>query len=133
MAVSRGYAVDRGFVRAVRGLSRFRGDASARTWLLTVTRHACTDELRKRRRRRRRDALLGALGLDGETLSPDASHTSTVDDLLARLEPERRAAFVLTQQLGLSYDEAAAICECPAGTCRLAGVSGPHRSHRPAR
>jgi len=38
--------------------------------------------------------------------------------LLAGLEPERRAAFVLTQMIGCSYAEAAAICGCPVGTIR---------------
>jgi RNA polymerase sigma-70 factor (ECF subfamily) len=40
------------------------------------------------------------------------------DDLMAALDPDRRAAFVLTQMLGCSYAEAAAICDCPVGTIR---------------
>lgn len=106
------------FVRALRGLSRFRGDASARTWLFAVTKHTCMDELRVRHRRRRRDASRAALALGREPVAPDASQTSTVDDLLGRLDPERRAAFVLTQHLGLSYDEASVVCECATGTIR---------------
>jgi RNA polymerase sigma-70 factor (ECF subfamily) len=38
--------------------------------------------------------------------------------LLAALQEERRAAFVLTQVIGCSYAEAAAICGCPVGTIR---------------
>jgi RNA polymerase sigma-70 factor (ECF subfamily) len=38
--------------------------------------------------------------------------------VLAGLEPDRRAAFVLTQMIGCSYAEAAAICGCPVGTIR---------------
>ena len=38
--------------------------------------------------------------------------------LVAGLEPDRRAAFVLTQMIGCSYAEAAAICDCPVGTIR---------------
>ena len=34
------------------------------------------------------------------------------------MEPGRRAAFVLTQMLGCSYAEAAAVCGCPVGTIR---------------
>jgi RNA polymerase sigma-70 factor (ECF subfamily) len=41
-----------------------------------------------------------------------------VSDALARLAPERREAFVLTQLLGLSYQEAAEVCACPPGTIR---------------
>jgi RNA polymerase sigma-70 factor (ECF subfamily) len=38
--------------------------------------------------------------------------------LISSLDPDRRDAFVLTQILGLSYDEAAEICGCPVGTIR---------------
>jgi RNA polymerase sigma-70 factor (ECF subfamily) len=37
---------------------------------------------------------------------------------MAALEPDRRAAFVLTQLLGCSYAEAAAVCGCPVGAIR---------------
>jgi RNA polymerase sigma-70 factor (ECF subfamily) len=37
---------------------------------------------------------------------------------VAALEVDRRAAFVLTQLLGLPYDEAAEVCGCPVGTIR---------------
>lgn len=105
------------FVRAVRALPAFRGDSSARTWLLAIARHTCLDELRARARRRRRDALASPTTRE-EPSAPDASQEVGVSDLVRQLEPERRAAFVLTQMLGLSYDEAAAICGCPAGTIR---------------
>ena len=39
-------------------------------------------------------------------------------DLIDRLRPDRREAFVLTQLTGLSYAEAAEICRCPVGTIR---------------
>jgi len=39
-------------------------------------------------------------------------------DLLTPLDPARRQAFLLTQLVGLSYEEAAAVCECPVGTIR---------------
>jgi RNA polymerase sigma-70 factor (ECF subfamily) len=38
--------------------------------------------------------------------------------LVTALDPDRRAAFVLTQLLDLSYAEAADVCECPVGTIR---------------
>jgi RNA polymerase sigma-70 factor (ECF subfamily) len=38
--------------------------------------------------------------------------------LLVDLEPQRREAFVATQILGLSYQEAADVCDCPVGTIR---------------
>ena len=41
-----------------------------------------------------------------------------VTDLLSRLDPDRREAFVLTQLLGLPYAEAADVAGCPVGTIR---------------
>ncbi len=48
----------------------------------------------------------------------DASATSALEQLVDQLEPDRRAAFVLTQLLGLSYEEAAEVCDCAVGTIR---------------
>jgi RNA polymerase sigma-70 factor (ECF subfamily) len=106
------------FLRALGALPGFRGDSSARTWLLAIARHTCLDELRSRTRRRRRDAILVASALSDEPTVPDVSQDIAIADLLARLEPLRRTALVLTQSLGLSYDEAAQVCECPPGTIR---------------
>ena len=49
---------------------------------------------------------------------PDPARAISVQALLSGLDPERRLAFALTQVLGLSYVEAAEICECPVGTIR---------------
>jgi RNA polymerase sigma-70 factor (ECF subfamily) len=50
-----------------------------------------------------------------DAVSP--AHAS-IDDLLDTLSTDRREAFVLTQLLGLSYEEAAVALECPIGTVR---------------
>lgn len=106
------------FLRAVRALAGFRAEASARTWLLSICRRTCMDELRVRTRRRRRDGALQALTAADKPVGADASEEPVVADLLARLEPDRRTAFVLTHVLGLTCEEAAEICECPSGTIR---------------
>ncbi len=46
------------------------------------------------------------------------SESAELDDLLAMLDRDRRAAFVTTQVLGLRYDEAAELLGCPIGTIR---------------
>jgi RNA polymerase sigma-70 factor (ECF subfamily) len=101
------------YVRALPALTRFRGDSSARTWLLSITHRTCTDALRRRIRRRRIDAA-------APRPQPVADHSAEVDvgTLLGSLDGERRAAFVLTQLLGLSYAEAADVCDVPVGTIR---------------
>lgn len=105
------------FLRAARALARFRGQASAHTWILAIARRTCMDELRARYRRARRDTLLESVALRDEAVPDHAGEVAT-NDVLRRLEPERRAAFVLTQLFRLSYAQAAAICECPTGTIR---------------
>jgi len=103
------------FARAVKAMPRFRGESTARTWLLSIARHACTDELRSRSRRRRREA--NAAGSRPATVA-DPSGDVTAAGLIRQLGPDRRAAFVLTQVIGLSYQEAARVCDCPLGTVR---------------
>jgi len=49
---------------------------------------------------------------------PDPADAVLLIQLLTGLDPQRRAAFVLTQLLGLSYAEAAEVCGCPVGTIR---------------
>jgi RNA polymerase sigma-70 factor (ECF subfamily) len=48
----------------------------------------------------------------------DAADSLALRQLLDRLPPQQREAFVLTQLIGLSYEEAAAVCSCPIGTIR---------------
>jgi RNA polymerase sigma-70 factor (ECF subfamily) len=104
------------YLRAFGSLSRFEGRSSIRTWLLAIARRVCADAVRSRRRRR--VTLVGDDG-DLESLAADpVAERYAVTDLLARLAPERREAFVLTQLLGLPYAEAAAVAGCPVGTIR---------------
>lgn len=120
------------FARAVQALPRFRAQSSARTWLLAIARHVCADELRSRSRRRQRETMTlarpsGGLGQPGAArrglsgtcaLQDDHSEHVGLVDLLGQLGPDQHAAFVLTQVIGLSYKEAAAVCACPVGTVR---------------
>jgi len=49
---------------------------------------------------------------------PDPAGASALGQLVEGLDLDRRAAFVLTQLLGLTYAEAAAACGVPVGTIR---------------
>ena len=99
------------YARALRTLPRFRGDASARTWLLLIARRAVADHVRRATRARR---------LTPAAVEPVPDHAGSVvlDARLGELDDDRRAAFVLTQVLGLSYAEAAEVCDVPVGTIR---------------
>ena len=107
------------YLRAVPALRRFRGDAQVRTWLLTIARRVCAAEIEARSKDRQLAVRLAAdpgAGLGQQPQLPGAQ--AAVDQLLGTLDPDRRAAFVLTQLLGFPYAEAAAVCGCPVGTIR---------------
>jgi RNA polymerase sigma-70 factor (ECF subfamily) len=104
------------YLRAVRKLRRFRADGPVRSWLLTIARRVCAAEINDRQRRRDR-----ALDFGSSWTPVDAGdHASRVELqlLLGALTQPRRDAFVLTQIIGCTYEEAAEICECPVGTIR---------------
>lgn len=104
------------YLRAFRALASFEGRSSARTWLLGIARRACADHLRAVvRRRRLRERLAAQAHMEPD--SADSAHLG-VADLVRRLPAQRREAFVLTQVLGLSYTEAAAVEGVPVGTIR---------------
>ncbi|TFV89831.1 sigma-70 family RNA polymerase sigma factor [Blastococcus sp. CT_GayMR16] len=109
------------YLRAFGSLHRFENRSSVRTWLLAIARRVCADAVRSRRRRRltlvRDDADLELFQRDGALVDAVAEGAAAAD-LLARLDPDRREAFVLTQLLGLSYAEAAEVAGCPVGTIR---------------
>ncbi|RIJ70004.1 sigma-70 family RNA polymerase sigma factor [Nakamurella silvestris] len=108
------------FLRAIGSLPSFQGRSSVRTWLLVIARRVVIDHLRKRSSRPRIAATENWQALaDGEqTDTLPFTELVELDLLLAGLTSERREALILTQVLGLGYEEAAEICRCPVGTIR---------------
>ena len=109
------------FLRALRGVRTYRGDVPARVWLLSIARRAVVDHFRKQGRT---PTVAASLDLDVSVAdriapaTPDPAGEVTLQALVATLEPDKRAAFVLTQINGLSYEEAAQACDVPIGTIR---------------
>lgn len=106
------------YLRALPALAGFRGDASARTWLLQVARNVCADHVRRSTRRRAAHLRLLARQDPAAAVQADQTGAVDLDDAVGSLDPDRRAAFVLTQVIGLSYAEAAEVCGVPLGTIR---------------
>nr|WP_246314670.1 sigma-70 family RNA polymerase sigma factor [Kineococcus aurantiacus] len=102
---------------AWRGLPGFRGDASLRTWLFTLTRHAAFARLNRWPRSGSRPFLpveevqdqLRDLrpGPEGESL--DSALREALDVALRLLPPRQRTAWVLREVEGLSYTEIAVV------------------------
>ena len=104
------------FLRAIGSLRSFRAESNARTWLLSVAWRVCADAVRRSRRQR---AVFERFRAEvAEPVLRDPSGRVDLDELVGALDADRRSAFVLTQVLGLSYDEAADVCGCPIGTIR---------------
>jgi RNA polymerase sigma-70 factor (ECF subfamily) len=101
------------YLRAVRSAPSYRGDAPVRAWLLAIARHVCADHVRRRERQRR---LVRRIVPEVTSIAPVGDPSAV--DLVERIDPDRRDAFVLTQVAGLSYEEAAAALGCPIGTIR---------------
>ncbi|MGQ0826726.1 MAG: RNA polymerase sigma factor [Actinomycetota bacterium] len=103
-------------VRVWRAAPSYRGDAPARPWVLAITRRACADAVRDMERARRlRHRLCQALP---PPVGVDVAEFQALLDAVHSLEPDQRAAFVLTQLVGCSYEETAHVCGVPLGTVR---------------
>ncbi|ATL67158.1 sigma-70 family RNA polymerase sigma factor [Nocardia terpenica] len=111
------------FVRAYGSLPRFAGRASARAWLLSIARRVVVDSIRSavaRPRLHDTDDWESAAEQRAAVQRTGRTFEDLVEIrmLLDGLDPERREALILTQVLGLSYQEAAEVCGCPVGTVR---------------
>ena len=107
------------FLRAIGSIRRFAGRSSARTWLLAIARRVVADHIRRLQSRPRR-----AHGADTDYLLHGDRHSRGFEELvevtamIADLTSDQREALLLTQILGLTYADAAAVCACPVGTIR---------------
>ncbi len=118
------------FLRAWRGLSGYRFDASFSTWLYRLTGNVCIDFLR----RRKKEKTIPLYYTDEENEEQelplphppppagDPAHLprehSQVAEAMAKLEPEYRQALILRVIDGLSYAEIAAATDVPEGTVK---------------
>lgn len=112
-------AAQEALLSVVRGLPRFGGEASFRTWTYRIATNACWDELR-RRRRRAMPGLPDDLAARPGTADESQAVTERLDleTALAGLAPRARAAVVLRDWCGLSYEEVADVLDIPVGTVR---------------
>jgi RNA polymerase sigma-70 factor (ECF subfamily) len=106
------------YLRAFRALPGFEGRSSARTWLFGIARRTCADHLRAVVRRRRLAARLASDAATRPHTRPDPAGQLAAGELVRTLPVPQRVALVLTQILGLSYAEAAAVERVPVGTIR---------------
>lgn len=118
------------FIKAYKALPRFRGDSAFYTWMYRIAINTAKNHLVSRSRRPPgsdvdvQDAEYydgGAVLHDIET--PENALfgqelKQTVDAAIANLPEDLRSAVTLREFDGLSYEDIAAIMDCPVGTVR---------------
>lgn len=106
------------------------------TWVISITRHQCIDELRRRRVRPVTgvddEELLGRLTLDDDPMlaAQNAFEQARVREALRRIPAEQRMVIELAFFGGLTHQEIALHCEYPLGTVKTRMRLGMQRLKR---
>ena len=117
------------FIKAYRALGKFRGDSAFYTWLYRIAANAAKNHLVAKGRRPGADATIedaegfDVVGMLSESASPEAlamggELAEVVESALNALPDELKAALMLREFDGLSYDDIADVLGCPVGTVR---------------
>lgn len=106
-------------VKALSNLDKFQMGTNLRAWLFTILRNSFYNDIRYKKYHQ--TAPLDEI--DPGHLEMRATQEKYIEfqDVLkglGRLVPEQREAIILIAAEGLSYEEAAAVCNCPVGTVK---------------
>lgn len=101
------------FIKAWRGLARFRGDASFATWVTRLALNAARDHLRKSRRNR-----FEQVDWDIHDLTSEVEDREEIQQALQQLSEQARHLIALRYGLDLSIRDIALILGCPEGTVK---------------
>lgn len=105
-------------VRALTAESQFCPGTNFKAWIFTILRNLYYNRWREHRVR---SALLEDPALAGERIGPPQEAVLEVRDFKRtfwQLGQDQREALILVGAGGMSYEEAAAICQCPVGTVK---------------
>lgn len=105
-------------VKAWGSLASFTEGTNLTAWLFTILRNIYYSEYRKRRR----EAPDPDGAIAARLVAPDSQHAHMdfldFREALQKLPVDQREALILVAASGLSYEEAAEICGCAAGTMK---------------
>ena len=116
------------FLRAFRALKGFKGQAKFSSWLYRITLNLCRDWMR---RERRTPVAQPPDGVDIIELAGESTPSESIEDLVSRhelgravaramsqLPEEQRAAIILKEYHGLTFQEIADQLDCPLSTVK---------------
>jgi RNA polymerase sigma-70 factor, ECF subfamily len=102
--------VQEAYLRAWKGIHRFRGDAAFTTWLYRITANAAYTLVERRRRRRTTrlddvdEPIDRSLGAQPDTLAESSAGLGELSVALDQLPPTLRTLVILKDVYGLSHD-----------------------------
>lgn len=99
------------FLRAWRSMSRFRGDSAFATWLYRIVTRRCFDLLAARRPTVLFDEEQPGTSLDPASTIEQRERLRAITQQIQALPPDQRAALVLREFEGLSYEQVAEVLE----------------------
>lgn len=110
------------FVRAYRGLAKFRADAAFATWLYKICYNVCLNCLEKRRNAKPRAAEAELARLPDpdapDHVFADRERKTMVEDALEDLPEHFRSVLILYHAQQLSYQQIAEILNLPINTVK---------------
>ena len=113
-------------LRVYRAISGFRGQSTFSTWLYRVTMNTCLDELRRKKNKQTTslDGLLDAGWSPADNYDTPERHAVNserrreIRRIITELPEDMRAAVVLRDIQGFSYDEIAVMLDANVGTIK---------------
>lgn len=112
-------ACQEAFLRALRGIDRFGGDARFATWLHRIVANICIDRLRSKSNHSvpLEDVEPTLAGNDDPARTAEGTELGgRIGQALAQLSASQRTTLVLRELQGLSYQEIADTMQCSLGT-----------------
>jgi RNA polymerase sigma-70 factor (ECF subfamily) len=111
-------ATQEALIAVARGVGSFDGRSQFTTWCYRVATNAALDEVRRRSRRPAPADVLPDAADDGPGIDDRVVDRLDIDEALAAIPPEYRAAVALRDLAGLDYREIAHVLDVPPGTVR---------------
>jgi RNA polymerase sigma-70 factor (ECF subfamily) len=116
------------FLRAYRSINGFRGQAKFSSWLYRIALNLCRDWIR---RERRSPTVQAPEGVDVIELAAEQGPVESIEDLVSRrdvgrhvavamqaLSEDQKAAIILKEYQGLTFQEIADLLGCPLSTVK---------------
>jgi RNA polymerase sigma-70 factor, ECF subfamily len=104
-------------VRALAASNQFQQGTNFKAWMFTILRN---QNITSFRRKKILPASLDEVSQEASQAAPqeDALMVEDLDFAVQQLSPLRREALILVAVHGLSYEEAASVCNCAVGTIK---------------